>query len=935
VIRARLSRVAVCAVEPALVCLLGLPATVPLWASCLPRSFDGLFHLFRLLQLDHLTRELVVFPRWAPDLLYGYGYPVFNYVPHLPYYVSDLFRSAGLSLVHTILLSFGLALLASGVAMYVFARDVFGSKAAIVSSVAYMYAPFHLYDMLFRGHLPGAWAMVLYPLMLWSFRRLIRDQSRVIPYFISSALLYAGSFLSHNPAHLIFTPFLLFYLAFLVWRVQKHRATAAFRAVSALAVGAGLAAFFWIPALWDRQSVQLERMITPPDLDYHSHFITLSDLLALPGTATTGLMNPEVPNNLGPVLVALSILSMFGLWRLRRPEERAHLIIALFGLAGVVFMVLPQSAGLWNALPLLEYLVFPHRFLRLACLVMAILAGSAVRLFVDKQDTLSPSFAVTMASAGLIIVSALSLLYPPYYAGLSLNPTFADMMEFERTTGTMGTTSFGEYLPVWVDWIPRSSPLEPLYASSSAVERLEYASLPEGAHVEKADYGPLWAIIELDAPQPFEAVFNTLYFPGWQAYVDGQKAETGPTTGSGLTSLWVPSGRPVVELRFEDTPVRTVSKAISALSIAAIVLPTAVSRLRRRRSARASRHSGGDATPGAVLGDPPRLTGQQTAVLAAMGFALLIVKIGVLDRLNTPFKREFDGLHATGVQTPLQVNFGDQITLLGYDLLSPQPHPGDSVTVTLYWKPSQQLTTDYSVFVHLVDEDLNIYAQRDSLNPGRYPTRLWRTGEYNEDSHEVLVPPGTPPGDYLLGVGLYDQTTMVRLPIQEEAGHEIGMYFLQPVKVTRAERQPRTSELGMQHQLTLPFDNGMTLLGYTAERDTIVPGDYYRLALFWRADTQLEDRYSVVLRLLDSGGEEVLSGSSEPSAGRYPTNGWEEGEIVRDNRALWVPRGFAAGEYTVELTLLDSAGGTVALEPAAGTPPEGTWLELLAASTGN
>ena len=932
-IRARLSRAAACIGEPAVVCLLGLPATVPLWASRLPRSFDGLFHLFRLLQLDYLTRQLVLFPRWAPDFLYGYGYPIFNFVPHLPYYVGGIFRIVGLSLVHTVLFSFGLALLASGVAMFLFARDAFGSKAAIVASVAYMYAPFHLYDMLFRGHLPGAWAMVLYPLMLWSFRRLIRNQSATASYFAYSALLYAGSFLSHNPAHLIFTPFLLFYLVFLVWRAQTRRTAAAFRAISALAVGAGLAAFFWIPALWDRQFIQIERMITPPDLDYHSHFITLSDLLTIPGTAITGLMNPEVPNSLGPVLVSLCIFSMLGLRRLRRPDERAHLVIALVGLAGVVFMVLPQSVGLWNSLPLLKYLVFPHRFLRLACLVIAILAGSVVRLFVDSEETLSPSFAVTIASAGMIIVSALSMLYPPYYAGLSLNPTLADMMEFERTTGTMGTTSFGEYLPVWVDWIPRSSPLEAFYASSSTVERLEYASLPDGAHVEKADYGPLWAIMELDSPQPFEAVFNILYFPGWQAYVDGQKAETGPTTGSGLTSLWVPAGSHVVEVRFEDTPVRTVSKAISALSIAALVLPVGTSYLRRRGSALASRRSSGGATAGAVRNHSLRLTGQQMAALAVMAITLLTIKLGVLDRLNTPVKREFDGLHAPGVQTPLLVNFGDQVTLLGYDLLSPQPHPGDSVTVTLYWKASQQLTTDYSVFVHLVDEDLNIYAQKDSLNPGRYPTRLWRTGEYNKDSHEVLVPPGTPPGDYLLGVGLYDQTTMVRLPIEEEAGHEIGMYFLQPVNVARAKRQPSIAELGIQQQVSLPFDNGMTLLGYTAERDTLVPGDYCRLALFWRADTQLEDSYSVALRLRDSGGEEVLSGSSGPSAGRYPTQRWEEGEIVRDNRALWVPRGFAAGEYTVQLALVDSSGRMVPLASAAGAPAEAAWLELFTTST--
>ncbi|MDH4209100.1 MAG: hypothetical protein OEV76_09520, partial [Anaerolineae bacterium] len=134
----------------------------------MPRSFDGMFHLHRLLEIDHLLRQGVLFPRWAPDLAYGYGYPVFNFVPHLPYYLSELPHLVGLSLVHSVLISFGLALLGSGVAMYIFIRDVFGSRAALLSAVAYMYAPFHLYDMFFRGHLPGAWAMVLFPLVLWA-----------------------------------------------------------------------------------------------------------------------------------------------------------------------------------------------------------------------------------------------------------------------------------------------------------------------------------------------------------------------------------------------------------------------------------------------------------------------------------------------------------------------------------------------------------------------------------------------------------------------------------------------------------------------------------------------------------------------------------------------------------------------------------------------
>src|SRR4030043_1634161 len=98
---ARLTEVGLCVREPLLVCLLGLPALSSLCKSTLPRSFDGFFHLYRLLEIDHLLRQFVLFPRWAPDLAYGYGYPLFNFVPHLPYYLSEIPHLVGLGLVHS------------------------------------------------------------------------------------------------------------------------------------------------------------------------------------------------------------------------------------------------------------------------------------------------------------------------------------------------------------------------------------------------------------------------------------------------------------------------------------------------------------------------------------------------------------------------------------------------------------------------------------------------------------------------------------------------------------------------------------------------------------------------------------------------------------------------------------------------------------------
>jgi hypothetical protein len=125
------------------------------------------------------------------------------------------------------------------------------------------------------------------------------------------------------------------------------------------------------------------------------------------------------------------------------------------------------------------------------------------------------------------------------------------------------------------------------------------------------------------------------------------------------------------------------------------------------------------------------------------------------------------------------------------------------------------------------------------------------------------------------------------------------------------------------------YETGMTLLGYSAVRDYLPLGDFYRLALFWRADAPLSDDYSVTIRLLDSDGAVALSRTSEPSAGRYHTTYWAEGEMVRDNHALRIPADFPEGQYRLQLMVIDSAGRIVDVQSAAGVSVLDGWVELL------
>jgi hypothetical protein len=111
----------------------------------------------------------------------------------------------------------------------------------------------------------------------------------------------------------------------------------------------------------------------------------------------------------------------------------------------------------------------------------------------------------------------------------------------------------------------------------------------------------------------------------------------------------------------------------------------------------------------------------------------------------------------TTMETAANVQFGEAISLRGYTVRGEQALPGDIVQVTLFWETARPLEQRYKLFLHLLDEQGTLLAQRDSEpGGGLVLTTTWEPGETVLDNHGLLVPPGTAPGAYRLMVGLYD-----------------------------------------------------------------------------------------------------------------------------------------------------------------------------------
>lgn len=111
--------------------------------------------------------------------------------------------------------------------------------------------------------------------------------------------------------------------------------------------------------------------------------------------------------------------------------------------------------------------------------------------------------------------------------------------------------------------------------------------------------------------------------------------------------------------------------------------------------------------------------------------------------------------------------FGEGLELVGWDLpLSAKE--GDAVlALRLLWRTTRTLTTDYTLFVHLLDEQGRLVAQADGFPAGGlYPTSAWRPGELVEDRRRLPLPASAAGQQLSIALGWYRLATGQRLTLE-------------------------------------------------------------------------------------------------------------------------------------------------------------------------
>lgn len=124
----------------------------------------------------------------------------------------------------------------------------------------------------------------------------------------------------------------------------------------------------------------------------------------------------------------------------------------------------------------------------------------------------------------------------------------------------------------------------------------------------------------------------------------------------------------------------------------------------------------------------------------------------------------------TGPPQPRLEPFGavweDAIHLERAAILDARAAPGGVVRAALEWRVDIPVEDSFYTFAHLVDASGGLVAQTDGIpGGGHHPMPAWQPGEPIADRFAMLLPPGVPPGEYTLRLGIYHPDNGLRLRV--------------------------------------------------------------------------------------------------------------------------------------------------------------------------
>ena len=265
---------------------------------------------------------------------------------------------------------------------------------------------------------------------------------------------------------------------------------------------------------------------------------------------------------------------------------------------------------------------------------------------------------------------------------------------------------------------------------------------------------------------------------------------------------------------------------------------------------------------------------------------------------------------ALPAQTKTNLNFADQLKLVGFSIGSRAIKPGDELPVNLFWQSLSNRLPNLIMFVQLQDTEGRALALTE--RPPLYPTSKWSTKTSLRDLHKLRLPATIPPGTYQLAAGiLLPDKTRLQTPQGDQV--VLGQVTVEARPHTFDRPQPQVA-------LNADFSGSAALIGY--DLDYPAPptaGDSISLTLYWQGGAGFERSWTVFAHIVDSEGRIWGQQDQLPASGEFPTTGWIPGEYIADTHLIQLKSDAPPGNYAVKVGLYDASSPTFERVPVGGS----------------
>ncbi|MCX8008888.1 MAG: 6-pyruvoyl-tetrahydropterin synthase-related protein [Patescibacteria group bacterium] len=487
----------------------------PLFGQRFIPTHDGEYHLIRIYEFSKMLREGYLFPRWAPGLNSGYGFPLFIFHYPFPNYVGSLFHVLGFSLVQSFQLSLALGVLVGSLGCYFFLkREIKNTWSSLVGTLLFLTIPYLYVDLYVRGSIGEIWAIA----WVWCcFASIPWGKKFLFAIFVCLLIL------SHNIMAMLMLPCVVLYM-FLFAR----------RYIVFGVLGILMASYFWIPALVERQYVVGLNTVT-----YSDHFPELIQLF-FPSWGSNfsqpGLVANEMSQQIGIIPLCVILFSFF-IWMIKKTKR---MLFFLFISSISFFFLLKASAMIWESLPLLQYVQYPWRFLSFFLITVPFLGASIAR---------------KSLKIGTILVIASFILSYPYARPVTYEPR-DDSYYLTKPEFTDGTSSMGNsFSTIWTSWIPQRA--------SNVVTGNGY--------IEYIEESYLSVIFKVKTESSERFRVHKTYYPGWEATVNGKIVPI--NFSHGVIDIDLPSfGVYEVQVMFKETTTRQIANLLSLIGLFSLLV---------------------------------------------------------------------------------------------------------------------------------------------------------------------------------------------------------------------------------------------------------------------------------------------------------------------------------------------------------------------------